>query len=588
MRTTLISKGLPMLVSSLLVLGFLVSCGAPQEEQVISSEQVAADEQSIQAAEVPTSTPTPENTPTSIPTSTPLPSATPTQPPTPTPTPVPVGGGGLIAFSSTRLGSRYENPAYDVVLLDPNTGELNWLTNGEDAVNSSPAWSPDGENLVFTKNDLLYTMGTHGQAEAKVESPFGSSVYHPSWSQEDDYLVSYSAPGKYPQLWQAQAQDLEWEVSTPEISFQFNSVWSPDGSTYAFSGSPGVIYSQWFEFFFGGFRLTAYDIPPRDIYLVDAGTGEMTQLTTDSEDDYDPAWSPDGQKLAYVSVVGGSNPEIFVIDRDGSNKTRLTTSSSDDIHPTWSPDGSKIVFASNMPGNFEIYIIDASGGDPIRMTNSLMDDFEPVWSPYLADPVLNENGSSLEDFSPEPRPMSNSVIALEEGGLLTKHEGRKIELEDFDEEWAQINWYQWLRTGYSPTDFVIRTDASWESASDKANWFSSGCGFVFREKDADNHYVIYLSMDGIVELTRVKNGNQTVVGRSKSRYPVEKPADSANLMLAVQGDEIMFFVDGYLMLHQRDTALDSGNLALTLMSGTNKDFGTRCTMENIELWELRR
>lgn len=588
MHTKLVSKGLPMWVSSLIVLGFLVSCGAPQEAQDTMADQMTANENINKTAEVPTYTPTPENTPTSIPTSTPLPSATPTSPPTATPTPTPVGGGGLIAFTSTRLGSSYENPAYDVVLLDPNTGEMIWLTKSEDTVNSSPAWSPDGENLVFTKDDLLYTINTHGQNETKMESPFGSSVYHPSWSQGDNFLVSYSAPGKYPQLWQAQAQELDWEISTPDVSFQFNSVWSPDGSTYAFSGSPGVIYSEWFEFFFGGFRLTSYDIPPRDIFLVDAETGEMTQLTTDPEDDYDPAWSPDGQKLAYVSIIGGNNPEIFVINRDGSDKTRLTMTTSDDIHPTWSPDGSKIAFASNMTGNFEIYIMDASGGDPIRMTNSLMDDFEPVWSPYLADQTLSEYGGSLEDFTPEPRPISSAVSALEEGGLLTKHEGRKIELDDFSAEWAQINWYQWLRTGYSPSDFVIRADASWESASDKANWFNSGCGFVFRENEVDNHYLILLDMDGNVELTRVKNRNQAVVGRSKSRYPVEKPADSANLMLAVEGDEIMFFVDGYLMLHQRDTALDSGNLALTLMSGTNKDFGTRCTMENIELWELRQ
>lgn len=75
------------------------------------------------------------------------------------------------------------------------------------------------------------------------------------------------------------------------------------------------------------------------------------------------------------------------------------------------------------------------------------------------------------------------------------------------------------------------------------------------------------------------------LGRSNI-YPVEKPADNANIMLVVEGNNLHFFVDGYLMLSRQDMSFAEGDLALTLLSGTNKDFGTRCEMTNIELWRL--
>jgi hypothetical protein len=72
------------------------------------------------------------------------------------------------------------------------------------------------------------------------------------------------------------------------------------------------------------------------------------------------------------------------------------------------------------------------------------------------------------------------------------------------------------------------------------------------------------------------------------RYPLETPADGANLMLAVEGDKIHFFVNGLLMLSEKDKSFQEGNLAYTLNSGTNKGFGTRCQMDNVELWTLKK
>lgn len=71
---------------------------------------------------------------------------------------------------------------------------------------------------------------------------------------------------------------------------------------------------------------------------------------------------------------------------------------------------------------------------------------------------------------------------------------------------------------------------------------------------------------------------------------VDIPEGSAELILLVNGDKIYFFVNGEEVYNSSDAlltgALDSGDLTFILMSGTNKDFGTRCQMKNTDLWDL--
>ncbi|MBN1264362.1 MAG: hypothetical protein JXA25_02635 [Anaerolineales bacterium] len=181
--------------------------------------------------------------------------------------------------------------------------------------------------------------------------------------------------------------------------------------------------------------------------------------------------------------------------------------------------------------------------------------------------------------------MGNRVEGIFKDGYLTSTAGQYYQLDDFNENWAQINWYQWWNTGYAPENFVIRADATWESASDHANFFTSGCGFVFRENGADNHYLVYLGMDGIVYFSRIYKGNWKTIGSTFYGH-LDIPEDSGELMLAVEGDQVTVYIDGQYVKTWRDNVLEEGNLALTLLSGINTGFGTRCTMENVELWVL--
>jgi len=117
-----------------------------------------------------------------------------------------------------------------------------------------------------------------------------------------------------------------------------------------------------------------------DIYRVKVnGTGLM-QLTTGSARDAEPAWSPDGGRIAFVSERDG-NDEVYVMNADGSGLVRLTDNAAGDAGPAWSPDGGRIAFTSARDGNGEIYVMNADGSGLARLTDVAGDDAEPAWSP---------------------------------------------------------------------------------------------------------------------------------------------------------------------------------------------------------------
>ncbi|MDQ3816988.1 MAG: hypothetical protein M3362_04765, partial [Acidobacteriota bacterium] len=108
------------------------------------------------------------------------------------------------------------------------------------------------------------------------------------------------------------------------------------------------------------------------------GTGQ-TNLTNNSAGDYDPAWSPDGTKIAFESNRDGYAQDIFVMNADGTNAHNLTSSPGSDVYPSWSPDGTKIAFASWRDGSSQIYVMNSDGSNPVRLTDNAAYYYYPVW-----------------------------------------------------------------------------------------------------------------------------------------------------------------------------------------------------------------
>jgi TolB protein len=116
------------------------------------------------------------------------------------------------------------------------------------------------------------------------------------------------------------------------------------------------------------------------IYVMSTGGGSARRVTYSGDYNTNPAFSPDGSKIAYQSRHGGF--QIFIIGANGGSPTHLA----DGQHPSWSPDGRYIVFSSGFSGESRLYLMQADTGKiiaPISKEESNATD--PAWSWWLGD-----------------------------------------------------------------------------------------------------------------------------------------------------------------------------------------------------------
>jgi len=225
-------------------------------------------------------------------------------------------------------------------------GEVRQLTTG--GTWRQPSLSPDGTEIAYAYWEQnfadLFTMASDGTNSRRLTR--GQSVVvgdsdwsiRPAWSPDGSQIAFLSDVTTYlPVLWIMNKDGSgRRQIMTPASNLESADAiaWGPDGKRLAVTA------------------FTARD--PSQIYLIDVTRGATERFTSHAQGAFDPAWSPDGNSIAYIGRESGRG-ELWLRRVDGSAEAhfgKLPFVRS----PAWSPDGRNLAVLSAQGGNFELWL----------------------------------------------------------------------------------------------------------------------------------------------------------------------------------------------------------------------------------------
>ena len=303
----------------------------------------------------------------------------------------------LAVMSLVSAAACDEQPAYNqvTVVLEGNPGKTVIADGGTTCVpfgqqpwrsHDSVKWSADGQKILFNEGPRLYAVGADGVRLQSVADASAAEASHPglqvgrmtSFDVSPDSALAVYSTCEYPKFGPSgesgrlDHNDYEYELAIANLEdLEPRRLTKDDRFDNYPAWSPD---GERIAFVFGG---GPGDVEAAKVAIYTmAADGTDRRLEAGAVAHQPPQWSPDGERIAYVKFerANNTNPAIYTVEAGGGDRLRVTDAVSG---PSWSPDGSRIAYAKADGDDVALYTIGADGTDARRL--SIIEGWEPEY-----------------------------------------------------------------------------------------------------------------------------------------------------------------------------------------------------------------